>query len=313
MAAVVSLLNPRDISPNKENPRLIFRENELESLKESIDQQGILVPLTVFEKGDKFIILDGERRWRCALRLNLKTVPTIIQPEPDKLQNIMMMFAIHNARKDWDPLPTALKLEELENQLARRYKKAPTEADLASAASISRGEVRRYRQILAIPDDLRAELMEELEKPRHEQILTVDHVLETTRGVEQLQKKGAIGESQGKKLTHAIIKKFREKTENSTVAPRLLPKIARAYERRDVDKEEVQDVVKRLIQETTYTIAKAYSALAVDAEESRRIESNAATLHRKIEEHLRSRRRLSPEAKESLRSLAEFILSKLVK
>ena len=26
----------------------------------------------------------------------------------------MMMFAIHNARQDWDPLPTALKLEELE-------------------------------------------------------------------------------------------------------------------------------------------------------------------------------------------------------
>lgn len=39
-------------------------------------------------------------------------MPVIVQPKPDKLQNIMMMFAIHNARRDWDPLPTAYTLQE---------------------------------------------------------------------------------------------------------------------------------------------------------------------------------------------------------
>lgn len=311
--AVVRLVDPRDIAANKENPRLIFREEELNSLKESIAEQGILVPLTVYEKGKGFVILDGERRWRCSIRLNLKTVPVIVQPEPDKLTNIMMMFAIHNARKDWDPLPTALKLQELEEQLAKRYKRTPTETELAASASISRGQVRRYRQILEIPDDLREDLMDELHKPRSEQVLTVDHVLETTRGVEQLKKKGAIAEAQAKRLTKAIVRKFKTGAEKNTVAPRLLPKIARAYERRDIDASEVKDTVERLIMEKTYTVTEAYAELAVDAEESRKLEVGASALRRKLEDHIKGKMRLSIEARENLKDLANYILRTLNK
>ena len=82
-------------------------------MENSIRLQGVLVPLTLFESRKGLVILDGEGRWRCAVRLGLKRVPVIVQPEPTRLQNIMMMFAIHNARKEWDPLPTALKLREL--------------------------------------------------------------------------------------------------------------------------------------------------------------------------------------------------------
>jgi ParB/RepB/Spo0J family partition protein len=117
MAATVELLNPRHIEKNKSNPRLIFREDELTALADSIRDQGILVPLTVYKQRDKYVLLDGERRWRCAVRLGLNKVPAIVQEKPDPVTNIMMMFAIHNARRDWDPLPTAMKLEELEKKL----------------------------------------------------------------------------------------------------------------------------------------------------------------------------------------------------
>src|SRR5688572_8429376 len=148
----VRLVDPDDIDRNPENPRLVFREDELEALQESIASQGILVPLTIYEKGNGYIILDGERRWRCALKLGLSSVPAIIQPEPDAVTNIMMMFAIHKARSDWDPLPTAIKLEQLEGILEKRLGSRPTEQQLAAAASLSRGEVRRYRNISALPD-----------------------------------------------------------------------------------------------------------------------------------------------------------------
>src|SRR5688572_10581438 len=101
MAEQVKLLDPNSLDRNAENPRLIFREEELKALEESIAHQGILVPLTIYADGQKFFILDGERRWRCAKALGLPRVPVIIQPKPDRLQNLMMMFAIHNARKDW--------------------------------------------------------------------------------------------------------------------------------------------------------------------------------------------------------------------
>ena len=64
------LISPSEIKPNPENPRLVFRQEEMESLMLSIDRHGIQVPLTVYEDGDHFTLLDGERRWRCAKKLN---------------------------------------------------------------------------------------------------------------------------------------------------------------------------------------------------------------------------------------------------
>lgn len=147
----VLTLDPRELERNPENPRLIFRADELDALQESIAAQGILVPLTVYRDGRRYILLDGERRWRCALKLGLTRIPVIAQPKPDRLQNIMMMFAIHNARKDWDPLPTAYKLRDLEEEFHQRQGRQPNEGELAEIASMSRGEVRRLRQLLALP------------------------------------------------------------------------------------------------------------------------------------------------------------------
>ena len=101
MAATVELIDPSKIEQNPDNPRLIFRLQELEELETSIASQGILVPLTLYQDGKRYILLDGERRWRCARKLGLHRVPAIIQPKPERIQNIMMMFAIHNARRDW--------------------------------------------------------------------------------------------------------------------------------------------------------------------------------------------------------------------
>ena len=83
-AATVEVIDPRSLRKNPDNPRLIFQAEELSALEESIKEQGILVPLTVYKDGKHFVLLDGERRWRCALRLGLHTVPAIIQEKPDR-------------------------------------------------------------------------------------------------------------------------------------------------------------------------------------------------------------------------------------
>jgi ParB family chromosome partitioning protein len=192
MADVVTLLDPRKLERNKDNPRLIFRQDDLDALQKSIAEQGILVPLTIFKEGHGYRLLDGERRWRCAIKLGLSKVPVIVQPKPERLQNIMMMFAIHHARKDWDPLPTALKLQDLENEFTKRNGRKPNEEQLAGLASLSRGEVRRLRKLLALPESYREDLLKELDKPRSEQVLTVDHVLEATMAASLLRKRGIV-------------------------------------------------------------------------------------------------------------------------
>lgn len=112
---VVSI-HPDYIYPNPENPRLIFYDETLDVLRASIKKNGILVPLTVFQPKkniEKYVILDGERRWKCSQKLNLKLVPVNVIAAPDRKQNILLMFNIHLTRDKWELVPTALKIEAL--------------------------------------------------------------------------------------------------------------------------------------------------------------------------------------------------------
>jgi ParB/RepB/Spo0J family partition protein len=279
------LVDPKKIKRNPENPRLIFRAEELSALEESIAQQGILVPLTLYEDGRYLVLLDGERRWRCAIKLGMATVPVIQQPKPDKIQNIMMMFAIHNARRDWDPLPTAYKLRELEDLFQKRHGRSPRERELAELASMRPGEVRRLRKLLSLPEQYHKELLAELEKPQSEQTLTVDHVLEATNAAAGLRKRGIVASAKEEnKLRRAIIAKFRSKVINNTVAPRKLARLARAVERGEIPARTARREVQRLITEPRYSIDDVFNASVAEADFRHTLQQLAERLTAKLEE-----------------------------
>lgn len=259
MADTVTLLDPRKIDRNPENPRLIFRQDELDALEHSIKVQGILVPLTVYRSGNLTHLIDGERRWRCALKLGLHKVPVIIQPKPNRLQNLMMMFAIHHRRQDWDPLPTALKLQTLEDLFTKQHHRKPIETELAELGSLTRGEVRRLKKLLALPERYRKLLLEELDKPRSKQILTVDHVIESSSAAKAIRKAEIIkNDAEEGQLRDSLIDKFKNKIVDNTVAPRLLVRMARAVSRKELPTISAQKVVMRLTKEPKYTIQQAY-------------------------------------------------------
>ncbi len=77
-----------DLNPNPLNPRRIFDKYKLDVLEESIRANRILVPLTVYrsKKDEKLYILDGERRWRCAQRIESGEVSTSLEFRPQDLQ-----------------------------------------------------------------------------------------------------------------------------------------------------------------------------------------------------------------------------------
>lgn len=303
--------DPRSLERNPDNPRLIFRAEDLQSLQDSIESQGVLVPLTVYRDGRKLVILDGERRWRCALKLGLTSVPVIIQPKPDRLQNIMMMFAIHNARTDWDPLPTAYKLRELEEEYERSKGRRPTEVELSQLASLNRGEVRRLKRLLALPDEYQDELMAELEKPRHEQQITVDHVLEAQKGASSLRSRAIIDEKQEDQLRRALLEKFRNRTIRNTVAPRQLARIGRAVDREEISVASARRVANRLITDPAYTIDQAFRDSAAQFDFQHGLDQLISRAIRQLDELQELEYELSPELVDSLsrlRSILDAIL-----
>jgi ParB family transcriptional regulator, chromosome partitioning protein len=160
-AKAIGIKNIRTDSllPNPHNPRLLFDRADLDVLRDSIRHVGILVPLTVYRESTtgNYRILDGQRRWICAQALNLKTVPVNEVAEPTLVQNIVTMFQIHKLRKDWELMPTALKVELLMRETGDRNERRLAELTGLNVAVIVRCKKllsysKRYKNLMLDPD-----------------------------------------------------------------------------------------------------------------------------------------------------------------
>lgn len=72
-------LNISEIEPNVSQPRKMFDEEQLGELAESIRRYGVLQPLLVQKKGDRYELIAGERRWRAAKLAGFREVPVIVR------------------------------------------------------------------------------------------------------------------------------------------------------------------------------------------------------------------------------------------
>lgn len=142
----VTTVKANQLKPNPHNPRMLFDREDMHVLKQSIARVGILVPLTVYreKKSGDYIILDGQRRWMCAQEVGLSEIPVNEVAEPTLVQNIVTMFQIHKLRKDWELMPTALKLELLMRALNEKKDKR-----LAALTGLEEAVVTRCKKLLS--------------------------------------------------------------------------------------------------------------------------------------------------------------------
>src|SRR5712692_5056765 len=157
------------IDKNPENPRTVFRPGELEELLESIRRYGVQVPIAVYKEKGRYVLIDGERRWRCCVKLNKKEIPALVQEKPDALTNLLLMFNIHALREQWDLLTIALKLPVIIKLLTKELERSPKEAELAQRTGLPRGVIRRCRLLTDLPKKYQDTLLEELKKPQSKQ------------------------------------------------------------------------------------------------------------------------------------------------
>jgi ParB family transcriptional regulator, chromosome partitioning protein len=141
------------VLPNEGNPRLDFPQSELDRLADSIDQEGILVPIVVYPKDGKYILVDGERRFRCARDLGLTKVPAVITRERPDREILQQMFNIHLIREPWRDIPTALALGRLADAVTDETGVEPTDKELAEMTGLSVDKVRQLRYVLELPTE----------------------------------------------------------------------------------------------------------------------------------------------------------------
>ena len=75
----VSMIAVTELDRNPDQPRRDFDEASLQALADSIREAGVLQPLLVVEKGGRYRIVAGERRFRAARIAGLQAVPCIVR------------------------------------------------------------------------------------------------------------------------------------------------------------------------------------------------------------------------------------------
>lgn len=107
-----SEIDIENIIPNPNQPRKIFDEDGLRELADSIKIHGVIQPLIVAKRDDKYLIIAGERRWRASKLAGLTKVPVIVKDYTD--QKISEISLIENLqREDLNPIEAAHAIKKL--------------------------------------------------------------------------------------------------------------------------------------------------------------------------------------------------------
>jgi ParB family chromosome partitioning protein len=143
-----------DIAPNRYQPRTVFSPEELERLKESVAQQGILQPLLVRHLDDSYELIAGERRLRAAKEANLTHVPVFVRNLTD--EQVLEVSIIENIQRE-----NLNVLEEAEayHRLIKEF--GYTQEKVASKIGKNRSTIANLLRLRSLPEEIKKSLVEE--------------------------------------------------------------------------------------------------------------------------------------------------------
>ncbi len=139
------------IDEDRDQPRRVFSEQELDELSASIREHGVLQPIVVRRSSEegRHVIVMGARRYRAALRAGLREIPAFARDngQPDRYAQM-----IENIQRD------DLRASEIAAFIADRLGAGDTQADISRKLGKPRDWVSRYAAVQSMPEFLRARL-----------------------------------------------------------------------------------------------------------------------------------------------------------
>lgn len=271
------------IDRNPENPRIFFRQEEMEQLYVSIKNKGLLQPIAVYKDKDRYVILDGERRYKTFLKLNYPTIPAIIQDKPSVLDNLLLMFNIHSTREQWDIFTIAMKIERVLLLLKDTNGSEPTESELSEETGMTRGVIRRCKMIIALPERFKDLLRTELEKPKKDQLFSEDFFLEMENSLKTVKNNFPETIKKIDVVRDVLIGKYLSKIINNVTDFRKLTKIATANKNLNVSKEIIETSLISIFQDNTTSIENVFRETVENLYGDRIITNNATNFLYKLE------------------------------
>jgi len=134
------------IDPNPHQPRQVM--GDLSELMASIAEKGILEPLVVRQRGERYQIVAGERRYQAAIQVGLRELPVVIR-DVDDAEMLELALIENLQRKDLTPFEESEALQSLAERCGY------THEDLARRLGKSRSSVTESLALNGMPDEVR--------------------------------------------------------------------------------------------------------------------------------------------------------------
>ncbi len=155
----------KNIRPNPQQPREDFGYQDLEDLINSIKEHGILQPLIVTKiDGENYELIAGERRYRAAKFLNLRTVPAVVRTVKDQ-EKLELALVENIQRKNLNPIEEARAFSRLMQEFNL------TQEKVAERIGKSRPTVANTLRLLSLPDEIQQALRSGKIKESHARTL----------------------------------------------------------------------------------------------------------------------------------------------
>ena len=136
-----------DIRPNPHQPRTDFNPDDLDELRQSIIEHGLIQPVIVKQVEGGYELIAGERRFRAAKLAKLKKIPAIVREiTPEDQAKLALVENLQ--RQDLNPIEEALGYERLLEEHAL------TQQELSKSLGKSRTHITNTLRLLNLPDSV---------------------------------------------------------------------------------------------------------------------------------------------------------------
>ncbi|MHB8462121.1 MAG: ParB/RepB/Spo0J family partition protein [Vulcanimicrobiaceae bacterium] len=139
------------IVPNPHQPRKHFAQEALAELAASIEQLGVIIPILVRARGERYEIIAGERRWRASAVAGKAVIPAIVRTSDDR-ESLELAIVENLQREDLNPLEEAMGFAHLLEEYAL------SQEQLATRMGKSRPAIANALRLLSLEDEIKAML-----------------------------------------------------------------------------------------------------------------------------------------------------------
>ncbi len=152
------------ISPNPDQPRTHFDQNEIAGLAESIRSVGLIQPIIVRKSSDGYVVVAGERRLRAVKHIGKHSIKAIVI-EAGEVENLTMALIENIQRESLDPIEEAKAYRVLINRFKLKQQ------DIAKSVGKDRATIANSLRLLNLPDDIQEGLSQGKISSGHAKVL----------------------------------------------------------------------------------------------------------------------------------------------